>query len=105
MRMDREAVRVRREGIFVSSAAKGVGSEDNAGETGFKLRGDRNQCRGCGEWFNSTGAFDKHRTGDFGGERRCMDEEEMLRRGMVKNATGFWIRKAFAGQQSWWAGK
>ena len=31
----------------------------------MKLTGDRNQCQACKEYFNSTHAFDKHRTGDF----------------------------------------
>lgn len=55
------------------------------------LRGDKNQCPGCGEYFNSTGAFEKHRTGKFGVDRRCKTPEEMTAAGMVKKADGFWI--------------
>ncbi len=54
------------------------------------LRGDRNQCAGCGELFNSTHAFDKHRTGDFGTDRRCLTPEQMLAKGMVLGADEFW---------------
>lgn len=60
----------------------------------MKLRGDRNQCQGCKEYFNSTLAFDKHRTGDHGSSRRCMTVEEMQAKKMLKNADGFWITKA-----------
>jgi hypothetical protein len=60
----------------------------------MKLTGDRNQCCGCGEYFNSTFAFDKHRTGDFGKDRRCLKADEMEAKGMSKNARGFWISSA-----------
>jgi hypothetical protein len=59
--------------------------------TNLKLTGDRNQCPGCGEHFNSTFAFEKHRMGEFGKDRRCRTAEEMQERGMSKNAAGFWI--------------
>ena len=55
------------------------------------LRGDRNQCQGCKEYFNSTGAFDKHRTGKHGVDRRCRTPEEMLEKGFSLNAAGYWI--------------
>lgn len=57
------------------------------------LSGDRNQCPGCGQLFNSTFAFDKHRTGRHGIDRRCLNEAEMLELGMSKNNAGFWISK------------
>ena len=57
----------------------------------MKLTGDRNQCQGCKQHFNSTAAFDKHRTGDFGVSRRCLTEAEMLAKGMDRNAAGFWV--------------
>lgn len=60
----------------------------------MNLSGDRNQCAGCGEYFNSTFAFDKHRTGEFGKDRRCLTAEEMRAKGMDKNAAGFWISSA-----------
>lgn len=60
----------------------------------MKLTGDRNQCQGCKEYFNSTFAFEKHRTGDFGKDRRCLTPDEMTAKGMSKNAAGFWISSA-----------
>ena len=55
------------------------------------LRGDRNQCKGCMEYFNSTGAFEKHRTGQHGVDRRCRTPEEMIAKGFSLNAAGYWI--------------
>ena len=54
------------------------------------LRGDRNQCPGCGKCFNSTSAFDKHRTGTHSVDRRCLTQDEMTERGMVLRDDGFW---------------
>lgn len=63
------------------------------------MRGDKNQCSGCGELFSSGSAFEKHRTGPFGvkgkpSNRRCLTVAEMVSKGYLKNATGFWIRGA-----------
>ena len=55
------------------------------------LRGDRNQCQGCKEYFNSTGAFEKHRTGQYGVDRRCRTPEEMIAKGFSLNAAGYWV--------------
>lgn len=60
----------------------------------MKLTGDRNQCQGCKEFFNSTFAFDKHRTGDFAVNRRCRSKAEMVLRGMVLAESGFWVSAA-----------
>lgn len=57
----------------------------------MRLTGDRNQCQGCKAYFNSTAAFDKHRTGQHGVDRRCLTSDEMTARGMAKNAGGFWV--------------
>jgi hypothetical protein len=57
------------------------------------LRGDHNVCPSCGECFNSSAAFDKHRTGAFGIDRRCSTADEMLSIKMAKNADGFWVTK------------
>lgn len=59
----------------------------------------RCQCGACDRFFNSLGAFDKHRTGDFSpaSARRCLDEAEMLERGMAKNADGFWVTAVVEG--------
>lgn len=59
----------------------------------MKLSGDRNQCPSCLEYFNSTYAFDRHRTGIFGTDRHCMTTEEMRAKGMEKNSSGFWVSK------------
>jgi hypothetical protein len=56
-----------------------------------RLRGDRCQCPTCREYFNSTYAFDRHRVGQFGLDRRCLTSAEMLSKGMAKNAAGFWV--------------
>ena len=55
------------------------------------LRGDRNQCQSCKEYFNSSGAFEKHRTGKYGVDRRCRTPEEMIEKGFSLNAAGYWI--------------
>jgi hypothetical protein len=63
----------------------------------MKLTGSRCQCSACGEHFNSTGMFDRHRTGvysDMGAHRRCLNPAELLAKGYLKNAAGFWIRQA-----------
>ncbi len=54
------------------------------------LTGNRNQCGGCKQYFNSNAAFDKHRTGVFGVDRRCLNDDEMLGKKMEKNVAGFW---------------
>lgn len=56
----------------------------------MKLGSSRNQCGGCGEYFNSNRAFVKHRVGEFGVNRRCLNAEEMLAKKMEKNDAGFW---------------
>ena len=56
----------------------------------MQLRGDRNQCQGCKQYFNSTHAFDKHRTGDHGKNRRCLTSDEMIAKGMILGDDGFW---------------
>jgi hypothetical protein len=62
--------------------------------TSPKLTGSRCRCSACNEHFNSTGAFDAHRTGKPGVDRRCRSVTEMAERGMVRNAAGFWITGA-----------
>jgi hypothetical protein len=54
------------------------------------LTSSRNQCGGCGQYFNSNTAFEKHRSGIFGIDRRCLNDQEMKAKKMVKNAAGFW---------------
>ena len=55
------------------------------------LTGGRNQCPSCNQYFNSNTAFDKHRTGQHGVNRRCRTTEEMTALGMLVNHAGFWI--------------
>jgi hypothetical protein len=55
------------------------------------LTGSRNQCPSCNQYFNSNTAFDKHRTGQHGVNRRCRTTEEMTALGMLVNHAGFWI--------------
>ena len=52
---------------------------------------DKCQCAACGEYFNSTFAFDKHRIGRPGVDRRCRSGDELLADGWGRNATGHWI--------------
>lgn len=59
----------------------------------MKLRGDRNQCPTCGDFFNSTAAFDKHRvpvTPKVPLPRKCLSAAQMTALGMVLRADGFW---------------
>ena len=60
------------------------------------LRGQRNQCPTCREYFNSNYAFDFHRTGDFGKKtRRCLTVGEMTEKGMFRSEPGWWYSKAY----------
>lgn len=61
----------------------------------MKLTGQRNQCQGCKQYFNSNTAFDKHRHGKHGHGRRCLTPEEMIAKGMSINHAGFWITEAY----------
>lgn len=56
------------------------------------LRGSRNQCPTCREYFNSNTAFDWHRIGKPGSlNRRCRTPDELLAKGWSLNGAGFWI--------------
>ena len=55
------------------------------------LRGNRCQCTVCLEYFNSAYAFDKHRVGKHGVNRRCLKVYRMYEAGMSMNEGGFWI--------------
>lgn len=62
------------------------------------LSGNRCQCPACGDWFNSTSTFDRHRVGTFesagvANTRRCLVEVELTARGWSLNAGGFWIER------------
>ena len=58
---------------------------------GRRLRGDRNQCRTCYEYFNSFKAFDQHRTGLFNGVRNCLTVVEMQTMNFGKTKDDFWL--------------
>lgn len=60
----------------------------------MKLTGQRNQCPACDKYFNSNLAFDMHRTGKHGVDRRCRTSEEMTAKGMSVNAHGFWVSES-----------
>jgi len=57
------------------------------------LKGNRNQCGSCRQYFNSVGAFEAHRTGKFNVDRRCRTVDEMKAIGMILRDDGFWIRE------------
>ena len=61
----------------------------------MRLGKQRNQCPGCDQYFNSNTAFDWHRTGKHGVDRRCMTPEEMTAKGMMINYAGFWATKSY----------
>jgi hypothetical protein len=58
----------------------------------MKLNGNRCKCGGCGRYFNSVHAFDRHRSGKPA-ERVCLDPESL---GMEVNGAGFWISARLA---------
>lgn len=41
------------------------------------------QCPTCGAFFAAVSVFDRHRVGDYDGERRCLTPAEMTAKGMV----------------------
>lgn len=62
-----------------------------------RLTGNRNQCRGCSQYFNSITAFEMHRVGHHGIDRRCLTPEEMKAEGMHLREDGFWIGSEMKG--------
>jgi len=62
----------------------------------MKLTGHRCQCAACGKYFSRVSVFDKHRTGDYGKDRRCMTTEQMETKGMRLTESGVWVGKARA---------
>ncbi len=61
-----------------------------------RLQGHHCQCASCGEQFNSTTAFDRHRVGRPGVDRRCLSEFEMRLVCMSISSTGWWIASPYA---------
>jgi hypothetical protein len=62
----------------------------------MKLTGHRCQCAACEKYFSRVSVFDKHRTGDYGKDRRCMTTEQMEAKGMRRTESGVWVGKARA---------
>jgi hypothetical protein len=56
-----------------------------------KLRGDRNCCPSCSQYFNSITAFDQHRIGSFKAGRRCLSISDMESQNFGKTKDGFWL--------------
>ncbi len=57
---------------------------------------DKCRCSICGEYFNSSSAFGKHRYGPYApinkpDTRKCRTATEMSASGWLKNATGHWV--------------
>jgi hypothetical protein len=66
--------------------------ETENGIPGRRLNGDRNQCAACEEYFNSTGAFTKHRVGSYEPDtRRCLTVAEMEAKTFSKTQDDFWL--------------
>lgn len=76
-----------------AAATREHGMATKLGISRFPHRGEHNHCAGCMTPFNSTTAFERHRTG-AGSAGRCMTRAEMLGRGMVRLANGYWGRAA-----------
>jgi len=60
----------------------------------MKLTGENCKCAACGERFESTGTFEKHRIGAYTlaqPSRPCLSVQEMLDKGMRRNSRGAWV--------------
>jgi len=68
----------------------------NPNDAKLPFYSDRCKCSVCGEYFNSTYAFTKHRTGTYQpSNRRCLSVAEMRAAGWSVNATGYWRTEAY----------
>ena len=56
-----------------------------------KLKGDRNQCPVCDEYFNSIKAFDQHKTRSFDSIRRCLTVADTQAKNFRKTKDDFWL--------------
>ena len=59
---------------------------------GRRLRGNQNQCPSCGDLFGGFTAFDMHRVGEHGLDRRCRTPDEREAVGLRLDDQGFWRR-------------
>lgn len=71
-------------------------SSHNPRDPMLPLGSDKCRCSACDEYFNSSGAFAKHRVGPFApinepDTRRCLTVSEMEAKGWARNQTGHWI--------------
>ena len=64
------------------------------------LRGQRNQCAACRQYFARNSGFTKHRIGTFGVDRRCLTVPELQERGFQRDVSGFW-RVPSTGTNPW----
>lgn len=60
----------------------------------MKLTGNKSQCSACKQVFSSVSAFDRHRIGKHGKDRRCMTEDEM-REDVMRLVNGLWKGEAY----------
>jgi hypothetical protein len=58
------------------------------------LGSDKCRCMACGLYFNSTFAFDGHRIGRIGLDRRCRTGDQLKALGWCLSSTGHWITEA-----------
>lgn len=69
-----------------------------------KLRGQRNQCPSCLEYFNTNSAFTQHRAGDHALQtRHCLSVEQIAAKGWTLNQDGFWVRPVSENGKEWLA--
>jgi len=63
---------------------------------------DKCRCMECGLYFNSSGAFTRHRVGEYApinqpDTRRCLTVEVLRRRRWAQTETGHWAREVLSG--------
>jgi len=57
----------------------------------MKPSGNRCECTACGEYFSSIQAFDRHRVGQHGIDRRCLTVSDLTASGWSKHTRGHWV--------------
>lgn len=78
--------------------------QDTRISTTRQLTGARCKCGGCGEYFNSVYAFDRHRRGDADSSTRyCLTTAQLAANRWTQDALGFWRTPGSA--HSRWAHK
>ncbi len=67
-------------------------SSQNTRDPKLPFGSDKCKCSRCGEYFNSTHAFSKHRVSGFQPvTRTCLTPAEMRGKGWSINRTGHWV--------------